>query len=65
MAIDGNGLYFFHEGGQRINMRTARGEWQQAVAACPVARTTDLKQFRNPSYLYALLTDSRIRGADW
>jgi hypothetical protein len=63
-SVDGNGIWFYRDG-ERVNQRLARGEVDQAILLCPVSKTTDLATFRDPSYLYGLLIDSRIRGKDW
>jgi hypothetical protein len=63
-SVDGNGIWFYRDG-KRINQRLARGEVDQAILMCPVSRTTGLSKFRNSSYLYGLLMDSRIRSKDW
>ena len=63
-SMDGNGIWFYRSG-DRINQRLARSEVDQAVLLCPISKTTDLSDFRDYSYLYGLLTDSRIRDKDW
>ncbi len=63
-SVEGNGIWFYRDG-QRIEQRLARSEVDQAILLCPVSKTTELSKFRDSSYLYGLLTDSRIRSKDW
>jgi hypothetical protein len=56
-----SGIWFFRDG-QRVNMRLSRRELEEAVQRLPLDGPTDLKEFRDPSYLYGLLTDRRIIG---
>jgi hypothetical protein len=63
-SVDGNGIWFYRDG-KRINQRLARGEVDQAILICPVSKTTEFSKFRDSSYLYGLLMDSRVRSRDW
>jgi hypothetical protein len=56
-----SGIWFFRDG-QRVNMRLSRRELEEAVQRLPLDGPMDLKEFRDPSYLYGLLTDRRIIG---
>jgi hypothetical protein len=38
---------------------------EKAVARCPLDSTTSIQDLSAPSYIYALLTDPRIRRDDW
>jgi hypothetical protein len=63
-SVEGNGIWFYREG-KRVPTRLWRGEVNQAISICPVGKPTELKDFRDPSYLYGLLMDPRIRSTDW
>jgi hypothetical protein len=60
----GSGLWFVREG-KRINKRLWRGELEKAIGRCPLGKVTDVSDCFDPSYVYALLMDRRIRGNDW
>jgi hypothetical protein len=57
-----NGIWFFRNG-RRIEQRLARTELDKALRELPLSGPTDIKQLRDPSYLYGLLADPRIVGA--
>jgi hypothetical protein len=61
---DENGIWF-KRNGKRINQRLWRGEVEKAVMISPADRPSEFSKFRDSSYLFGLLMDSRIRGADW
>lgn len=42
-----------------------RSEFEKALVLVPLRNTVPLQKLRGPSYLYAILMDKRIRGADW
>jgi hypothetical protein len=63
-SVEGNGLWFYRDS-KRIEQRLARSEVDQAILLCPVSKTTELSKFRDSSYLYGLLMDSRVRSKDW
>jgi hypothetical protein len=63
-SVEGNGIWFYRDG-KRIEQRLARGEVDQAILICPVSKTSELSKFRDSSYLYGLLMDSRVRSKDW
>ena len=63
-AIEANGIWVFRNG-QVINQRLARTHWNKAIARCPLHQTIDLRDCRGQSYLFGILTDSRIRGGLW
>jgi hypothetical protein len=62
--VEGNGIWFYRNG-KRIEQRLGSHEVERAIPLCPVNKTTDLKRFRDPSYLFGLLMDPRIRSTDW
>jgi len=64
-SVEGDNGIWFNRNGKRINRRLGRGEVEEAVMIAPVGNPTAFSKFRDPSYLYGLLMDSRIRGADW
>ena len=59
--VDGNGLWFSREG-KRVPKRLSRNEFEKGLARCPLHSVSDLCDLFDPSYLYGLLTDSRIIG---
>ena len=56
-----SGIWFYREG-KRIEQRLSRGELEKALREIPLSSPTDIKELRDPSYLYGLLVDSRIVG---
>jgi hypothetical protein len=56
-----NGIWFFRKG-KRIERRLRRGEVEKALHKLPLEGPSDIKEFRDSSYLYGLLTDGRIVG---
>jgi len=64
--VEGNsGLWFYNKDGKRINKRLWRGDFDKAIERCPLQKVTDISDCFDSSYLFALLTDERIRGNDW
>jgi hypothetical protein len=63
-SLDGNGLWF-ERNGRRVNQRLSRRDLEKAVRRCPLDKTSDIADCRDYAYLFGLLTDRRIRGADW
>lgn len=63
-AVEGAGIWFFRDG-RRINRKLTRSQVEQAIARCPLPSTTAIKDLMDYPYLYALLTDARIRGQAW
>jgi len=60
--VDGDsGIWFIREG-HVIDRRLWRGELEQALKKRPLTKTSDLQKFQCSSYLFGLLTDSRILG---
>ncbi len=49
----------------RTNQRLPRKHVEKALSRMPVDGPGQLNDLRGPSYLYALLVDSRIRQDDW
>jgi hypothetical protein len=49
----------------RTNQGVARTTFERALKLVPLKDTTPLQHLRAPSYLFAILTDERIRGDDW
>jgi hypothetical protein len=62
--IEGAGIWFFREG-RRVNRKLSRAQFDEAVARCPLTSTTEIKDLIDYPYLFALLTDARIRGEAW
>lgn len=67
-----SGLPFIYriEENQFVTTRTdyplAKSEFAKALEYIPIQKPADIQQIvRGPSYIYAVLNDSRIRKADW
>ena len=63
-AVEGAGIWFFRYG-RRINRKLMRTQVEIAIARCPLASTTEIKDLMDYPYLFALLMDTRIRGGAW
>jgi hypothetical protein len=63
-AMEGSGIWFFREG-RRINRKLTRTQVDQAIARCPLASTTEVKDLMDYAYLFGLLMDARIRAQAW
>jgi hypothetical protein len=63
-VVEGDGVWFFRDG-RRINRKLTRKQVEVAISRCPVTRTTEIKDLMDYPYLFALLTDPRIRGEAW
>jgi hypothetical protein len=62
--VQGNGIWFFRDG-KRVNRKLTRTQLDLAVSRCPLKSTTEIKDLMDYPYLFALLTDRRIRGQAW
>jgi hypothetical protein len=49
----------------RTNQQIPKSHFEKALAFVPLADTTAIQDLRGPSFIYAILMDSRIRQADW
>lgn len=47
------------------NRMISRTAIERALERVPLTATTDVSDLSAPSYVYALLTDTRIKGNDW
>jgi hypothetical protein len=63
-AVEGAGIWFFRDG-RRINRKLTRTQVEMAIARCPLTSTTEIRDLMDYPYLFALLTDARIRGEAW
>jgi hypothetical protein len=63
-VVEGTGIWFFRDG-RRINRKLTRTQVGVAIARCPLATTTEIKDLMDYAYLFALLMDPRIRGQAW
>ena len=63
-AVEGAGIWFFRDG-RRVNRKLTRTQVEVAISLCPLTRTTEIKHLMDYPYLFALLTDARIRGDAW
>jgi hypothetical protein len=58
--LDGNVLI-----PDRTNQNLPRAHFEEAASLLPLENTAPVQHLRGPSYLYAILSDSRIRKSDW
>lgn len=63
--VDGQGIWFFHGNGKRINRKASRADVCEAIKRCPLRTTTEIADLIDPSYLFAILMDKRIRQNNW
>lgn len=47
-----------------INQNIVKSEFAKALEFLPLSNTVSVQHLRGPSYLYSILMDERIRGAD-
>jgi hypothetical protein len=62
--VEGAGIWFWRNG-KRINRKLTRTQVDKAVSRCPLRATTEIKDLMDPSYLFGLLMDRRIRADAW
>lgn len=62
--VEGNGIWFFRNK-KRVNRKLTRVQVEVAISRCPLKTTTEIKDLMDYAYLFALLTDQRIRGQAW
>ena len=62
--VEGTGIWFFRDG-KRVNRKLTRKQFEMALSRCPLTRTTEIKDLMDYPYLFAVLTDRRIRGQEW
>ena len=63
-AVEGTGIWFFRNG-KRIERKLSRTQVDKAIARCPLASTTEIKDLMDYAYLFGLLMDARIRRHAW
>jgi len=63
-AVEGTGIWFFRNG-RRIERKLSRTQVDKAIARCPLASTTEIKDLMDYAYLFGLLMDARIRRHAW
>jgi hypothetical protein len=49
----------------RTNRNLHRSQFEAALQRAPISGPSDLQDLQGPSYLFAILTDPRIRQGDW
>ena len=49
----------------RTNQNIAQSDFEEAYHLLPLPNTVPVQHLRGPSYIYAILMDSRIRLSDW
>lgn len=49
----------------RTNRQIPRSHFEKGFGLLPLETTVPLQQLQGPSYIFAVLMDARIRGADW
>jgi len=62
--VEGPGIWFFRDG-KRVERKLTRTQFEVALSRCPLARTTEISDLMDYPYLFAVLTDRRIRGQEW
>jgi len=62
--VEGAGIWFFRDG-KRVNRKLTRTQFEVALSRCPLARTTEISDLMDYSYVFAVLADTRIRGEEW
>ena len=62
--VEGAGIWFFRNG-RPINRKLSRTQIDKAIARCPLASTTEIKDLMDYPYLFGLLMDARIRREAW
>ena len=63
-AMEGAGIWFFRNG-RRIERKLSRTQVEKAIARCPLASTTEIRDLMDYAYLFGLLMDARIRRHAW
>jgi hypothetical protein len=49
----------------RTNQQIPKSHFEKALQFVPLTGTTSIQDLRGPSFIYAILMDSRIRQTDW
>lgn len=49
----------------RTNRALSKGQIAKALARLPLSRPSQFHDLQGPSYIYALLSDQRVRRLDW
>jgi hypothetical protein len=49
----------------RTRQQIPKSHFKEALHLVPLANTVALQHLRGPSFIYAILMDSRIRQSDW
>ena len=62
--VEGAGIWFFRDG-KRVNRKLTRTQFEVALSRCPLSRTTEISDLMDYPYVFAVLTDRRIRGQEW
>ncbi|MBI4910402.1 MAG: hypothetical protein HY820_42685 [Acidobacteria bacterium] len=62
--VEGTGIWFFRDG-KRVNRKLTRTQFEVALSRCPLTRTTEISDLMDYPYVFAVLTDRRIRGQEW
>jgi hypothetical protein len=62
--LEGTGIWFFRDG-KRVNRKLSRTQFEVALSRCPLKTTSEIKELMDYPYLFALLSDPRIRGQEW
>ena len=62
--VEGGGIWFFRDG-KRVNRKLTRTQFEVALSRCPLTRTTEISDLMDYPYVFAVLTDRRIRGQEW
>ncbi len=49
----------------RTNQNIPRAHFEEAAQLLPLENTVPVQHLRGPSYIFAVLMDSRVRAGDW
>jgi hypothetical protein len=49
----------------RTNQQIPKSQFEKALAFVPLGNTAEIQHLRGPSFIYAILMDTRIRQMDW
>jgi hypothetical protein len=63
--VDGHSGIWFYRDGRRIEKRLSRQDVRKAIRKCPLENVVDIGECFDPSYLFGVLMDPRIRESEW
>jgi len=66
--VEGRQLRVRHAGpgnDKEVPIAISGGAIEESIRRCPLDKVKDVGDFFDPSYIYGILMDSRVRGEDW